>query len=120
MHQARVTGYHPLDGILQLSLRPSVLSQKFLRVDDVQVGELVRGTVRRLTESALFVQINGSVDGMIWPPHYADILLKHPQKRFKAGATVKCRVSEHISLNAICLIDVHRCFLSTRLEKGFF
>lgn len=92
MHQARVVGYHPLDGILQLSLRPSVLSQRFLRVDDVVVGELVKGTVKKLTDSALFVSINGNVDAMIWPNHYADIMLRHPQKRFKIGASIKCRV----------------------------
>ncbi|EJD03698.1 uncharacterized protein FOMMEDRAFT_139869 [Fomitiporia mediterranea MF3/22] len=90
--QARVVGFHALDGILQLSFRPSVLSQKFLRVDDVTVGELVKGTVKKLTESCLFVSINGNVDAMIWPNHYADIMLKHPQKRFKPGGTLKCRV----------------------------
>lgn len=92
VHQARVIGFHSLDGILQLSFRPSVLNQKFLRVDDVHVGELVKGTVKKLTESSLFVSINGNVDAMIWPNHYADIMLKHPQKRFKPGSHLKCRV----------------------------
>ena len=91
-HHARVIGFHPLDGILQLSFKQSVLGQKFLRVDDVNVGELVKGTVRKLTETCLFVSINGNVDAMIWPMHYADIMLKHPQKRFKPGASIKCRV----------------------------
>ena len=53
VHKARVTGYYPLDGILQLSLRPSVLAQKFLQVADVQVGEVIKGTVKKLTDSAL-------------------------------------------------------------------
>ncbi|KAL5519222.1 RRP5 [Sanghuangporus vaninii] len=92
VHRARVTGFHALDGILQLSLRPSVLSQKFLRVEDVNVGELVKGTVKKLTDSCLFVSINGNIDAMIWPNHYADIMLKHPQKRFKQGSSLKCRV----------------------------
>ena len=92
VHQARVTGFHLLDGLLQLSMKPSVLAQSFLRVDDVTVGDVVKGTVKKLTDSALFVSLNGSVDGVIWPTHYADIALKHPQKRFKQGATIKCRV----------------------------
>lgn len=74
-------------------MRSSVLEQKFLRVDDVQVGEMVKGTVRKLTDTSLFVRINGNVDGMIWPLHFADIVLKHPQKRFKKDADIKCRVS---------------------------
>ncbi|KAI0361371.1 hypothetical protein OH77DRAFT_1468895 [Trametes cingulata] len=92
VHRARVTGYFPLDGILQLSLKPSVLSQKFLQVGDVQVGEVLKGTVKKLADSALFVSISGNVDGVIWPNHYADITLKHPQKRFKPGGSLKCRV----------------------------
>ena len=87
-----MTGYYPLDGILQLSLRPSILAQKFLQVADVQVGEVIKGTVKKLTDSALFVSISGNVDGVVWPNHYADIALKHPQKRFKPGSSIKCRV----------------------------
>ncbi|EMD41956.1 hypothetical protein CERSUDRAFT_147388 [Gelatoporia subvermispora B] len=91
-HKARVTGHFPLDGMLQLSLRPSILSQKFLQVGEVQVGEIIKGTVKKLTDSALFVSISGNVDGVVWPNHYADIILKHPQKRFKPGASIKCRI----------------------------
>ncbi len=92
MHRARVTGYHPLDGLLQLSLQSSVLDQRFLQVSEVQVGEVIKGTVKRLTDSAMFVSISGNVDGVVWPNHYADIALKHPQKRFKPGGSIKCRV----------------------------
>ncbi|KAG0704363.1 hypothetical protein DFH29DRAFT_380266 [Suillus ampliporus] len=91
-HRARVIGYHPLDGLLQLSLRPSILEQRFLQAGDIQVGEILKGTVKRLTDSALFVSISGNVDGVIWPNHYADIPLKHPSKRFKAGGSIQCRV----------------------------
>ena len=38
------------------------------------------------------MNIQGSVDGIVWPVHYADIRLKHPEKRFKVGSTVKARV----------------------------
>lgn len=93
VHRARVTGYFPFDGYLQMSFRQSILDQKFLQVADVQVGEVVKGTIKKLTDSALFVSLSGNIDGVIWPNHYADIPLKHPQKRFKAGATIKCRVS---------------------------
>ena len=80
------------DGILQLSLRPSVLEKKFLRVNDVHPGQVVKGLVKKLTDSALFVSLSGTVDGVIWPNHFADIALKHPQKRFGPGSQVKCRV----------------------------
>jgi rRNA biogenesis protein RRP5 len=78
-------------------MRASVLKQKFLRVSDVQVGELLKGTVKKLTHNALFVSISGNVDGVIFPNHYADIILKHPQKRFKEGSSIKCSVSKPCS-----------------------
>ncbi|KAJ3550610.1 hypothetical protein NM688_g5035 [Phlebia brevispora] len=92
IHRARVTGYYPFDGLLQLSMRSSVLEQKFLQVGELQVGEVMKGTVKKLTDSALFLSISGNVDGVVWPNHYADIALKHPQKRFKPGGSVRCRV----------------------------
>ncbi|KAJ7431840.1 hypothetical protein B0H11DRAFT_839096 [Mycena galericulata] len=92
MHRARVTGYYPFDGLLQLSMKSTVLDQKFLQVADVQVGEVIKGTIKNLTDSGLFVSMSGNVDGVVWPNHYADISLKHPAKRFKAGASIKCRV----------------------------
>lgn len=92
VHRARVTGHFLFDGLLQLSLKQSVLEQKFLKISDVQVGEVVKGTIKRLTEAGLFVSMSGNIDGVVWPNHYADITLKQPSKRFKPGANIKCRV----------------------------
>ncbi|KAG5724185.1 rRNA biogenesis protein RRP5 [Termitomyces sp. T112] len=91
-HRARVIGYFPFDGLLQLSFKPSVIKQKFLQIADVEVGEVVKGTIKKLTETGLFVSLSGNIDGVVWPNHYADITLKHPSKRFKVGASIKCRV----------------------------
>lgn len=92
LHRARVIGYFPFDGILQLSLKPSILDQKFFQVCDVHVGAVVKGTIKKLTDSGLYVSLSGSLDGVVWPNHYADIVLKQPSKRFKVGAAIKCRV----------------------------
>ncbi|KAF9566135.1 nucleic acid-binding protein [Agrocybe pediades] len=92
IHPARVTGYFSFDGLLQLSLKPSVIQQKYFQVGDVEVGEIVKGTIKKLTDSGLFVSLSGGIDGVVWPNHYADIMLKHPGKRFKEGGSIKCRV----------------------------
>jgi rRNA biogenesis protein RRP5 len=68
------------------------MEQKFLQVGDIHVGDRIKGTIKKLAETALFVSLSGNVDGVIWPNHYADISLKHPGKRFKAGISIKCRV----------------------------
>jgi rRNA biogenesis protein RRP5 len=92
LHRARVIGYFALDGLLQLSLKSSVLNQAFMQVSDVEVGEVVKGTIKKITDSSLFVTISGGIDCVVWPNHYADIALKHPARRFKPGAAIKCRV----------------------------
>ncbi len=89
LHRARVIAF---DGLLQLSLKCSVLNQAFMQVSDVGVGEVVKGTIKKITDSGLFVTISGGIDCVVWPNHYADIALKHPARRFKPGTAVKCRV----------------------------
>ncbi|CDZ96721.1 rRNA processing protein Rrp5 [Phaffia rhodozyma] len=91
-HRARVIGHSSLDNLLQLSLKSSVLNQNFLRVEDVTIGQFMKGTVKRLTEKGLFLDVGGNVDGVVWPTQYADIRLKNPERRFKVGSSVKCRV----------------------------
>jgi rRNA biogenesis protein RRP5 len=130
-HQARVMGLSPLDGILLLSLEKKVLDQVFMQVDELKIGQVLKvriveralpqllthlqGTVKRLSDKALFVDIRGAVDGVVWPAHYADIKLKQPEKRFKVGSNVKCRVSFLSRRFAREYADVSRCSPSSQL-----
>ncbi|CAE6393843.1 unnamed protein product [Rhizoctonia solani] len=91
-HRARVIGYHALDGLLLLSLKPSVLELEYLQVADVEVGKTLKGTIVRLRETGLVVALSDKVTGLVTPLHYADIKLKHPERKFKEGSTVKCKV----------------------------
>ncbi|KAG9127379.1 rRNA biogenesis protein rrp5 [Ceratobasidium sp. 392] len=91
-HRARVTGYHALDGLVLLSLQPSVLELVYMRAGDVNVGDTLKGTITKLKENGLIVALSDKVTGFVGPDHYADIKLKHPERKFKEGATVKCRV----------------------------
>ncbi|KZO92777.1 hypothetical protein CALVIDRAFT_540664 [Calocera viscosa TUFC12733] len=105
-HEARVLGFYGLDGLLQLSLKPSVLARKFLQTGDFQAGEIVKGTIQRLTDVGMFVDVGGNISGRVAPDHYADIILKHPEKRYRSGASVKCRIlavdPEHGKLSLTC------------------
>lgn len=92
VQRARVIGHNPLDGTLRCSMKESVLSQKWLKADDIQVGSLVKGTVISLNEKGLFVSLSGNVHAIVWPNHYADIPLKHPERKFRVGKLIKCRV----------------------------
>lgn len=54
---------------------------------------MLKGTVKSLSDVGLFVAISEEVDGVVWPLHFSDIKLKHPERKFKVGNSVKCRVS---------------------------
>ncbi|WRT69490.1 uncharacterized protein IL334_006476 [Kwoniella shivajii] len=92
LHRARVIGHSPLDGVLLLSFEQKVLDQTFMQVGELKIGQVLKGTVHRLSERMLFISLSGSVDGIVFPTHYADIKLKHPEKRFKVGSNVRARV----------------------------
>lgn len=52
-----------------------------------------------LTDRGLFVSISGSVHAVVWPNHFADIRLKHPERKFKVGNSIKCRVNSNVFLS---------------------
>ncbi|KAN0063193.1 rRNA biogenesis protein rrp5 [Thecaphora frezii] len=92
-HKARVIGHAPADKLLQLSLKQSVLQKKFMRVSEVAVGEVFsQAVIKKVSSEAIILQLNGNVDGAVFPNHFADIALKNPEKKFKPGLTVKARV----------------------------
>jgi hypothetical protein len=59
--------------------------------------DVSQGTIMNLTDRGLFVSISGNVHAVIWPNHYADIRLKHPERKFKVGKSIKCRVCPQLS-----------------------
>lgn len=95
VHKARVVGHSPTDRTLQLSLKASVLERKFMRVSEVEVGEVVTANIIKLgLPNAIFLQLQGHVDGVVFSNHFADVKLTQPEKRFKPGLSVKARVMD--------------------------
>jgi len=64
----------------------------------------------------LFVNIAGSVDGVVWPNHYADIKLKHPEKRFKIGGSVKARVFALEPARSRVVLTLKKSLVDSELE----
>lgn len=97
VHKARVTGYNPMDGLFMVSLEPKVISQQFLRFEDVQVGQAVLGMVEKLIVdeagvTGILVNIADGISGLVPKIHFADITLQHPERKFQLGSAVKARV----------------------------
>jgi len=119
IHRGRVIGYSNLDGILQLSLQPSVLNRKFMKVADLKIGDVIEdGVIQRLSAEAMFVNIHGNVAGIVWKSHFSDLKLKHPERKFKAGGKVKTRVSS-FSLSLLFCWPEHSLTLTIVCFKVF-
>lgn len=97
VHKARIIGYNPMDGLFIVSLEPKVIAEPFLRVEDVKVGQIVKGTIEKLMlnergVSGMLVNIAEGISGLVSPIHMADVLLQHPERKFREGSTVTARV----------------------------
>ena len=96
-HKARIIGYNSLDGLFIVSMEPKVISQAFLRMEDVKIGQIVKGTVEKMLVNetgvnGIIVRIAEGVTGLVPEIHLADIHLQHPEQKFKEGSTVTARV----------------------------
>jgi ribosomal protein S1 len=74
-----------------------------LRIEDVEVGVILEGTVEKLLDKSVILKLAEGISGILPIEHSADILpgtTKHNiarenlgwQKRFKEGKKIKCRV----------------------------
>ncbi|QSZ37176.1 hypothetical protein DSL72_009270 [Monilinia vaccinii-corymbosi] len=97
VHRGRVLGYNSLDGVYLISLEKSVLEQPYLRIEDLKVGEVVKGKVEKFVINAkgiagLLVNLAENISGLVPETHLADVQLLHPEKKFKEGMAVTARV----------------------------
>lgn len=96
-HKARIIGFNSIDNLYLVSLEPKVLSQPFLQVKDVKIGQIVQGTVEKLILNerglgGILVNLADGISGLVAPAHLADVHLQHPERKFKEGLSVKARV----------------------------
>jgi rRNA biogenesis protein RRP5 len=96
-HRGRIIGYNAMDGVYLVSLEQSILDQAFLRVEDLKVGEYVKGKVEKLIVNSggvggVLVTLADGITGLVPEMHMADVLLLHPEKKFKEGMNVTARV----------------------------
>jgi rRNA biogenesis protein RRP5 len=97
VHRGRILGYNSLDGVYLVSLEPSILDQPFLRMEDLKIGEVVKGTIEKIVVNAtgvggVLVNLAEGITGLVSETHLADVQLLHPEKIFKEGKTVTARV----------------------------
>ena len=96
-HKIRILDFNPLDNLYIVSLQESVIEQAFLRVEDVPIGQVAKGTISKVLigpagVKGVIVSLADGVTGLVPEMHLSDVVLQHPEKKFREGATVKARV----------------------------
>lgn len=96
-HEGRIIGYNALDNLFLLSLQKKIIDQPFLRLEDVDVGAVVKATIERLIIGpngidGLIVSLADGITGLIPAMHMADTKLQHPEKKFREGVQVTARI----------------------------
>ena len=97
VHQARVVGYNAMDGLFLLSMEQHVIDQPFLRIEDVELGSLVKGKIEKILMGSLgikglIVSLADGITGLVPEIHFSDVRLQHPERKFKEGMAVNARV----------------------------
>lgn len=91
-HLCRVVQFNLIDGAAIVSLQPSVLAQRYMRYADISVGDVLEGVVERHGSFGTIVLIQGNIRGLCPTSHLTDGRNRNPQKKYKEGTPVKCRV----------------------------
>ena len=97
IHKARIIGYNSIDGLFIVSLEPKVINQRYLRFEDVKIGEVVDCSIEKLLVNAegvsgLIVSVAEGISGLVPQTHLSDVQLQHPERKFKEGMKVTGRV----------------------------
>ncbi|XP_030058666.1 protein RRP5 homolog [Microcaecilia unicolor] len=88
----RVVDFSPMDEIALLSLRMHVIEAPFLRHQDILPGQLIEGKVTALKTFGMLVCVSDHLTGLVPSLHLADVLLKQPEKKYRIGNQIPCRV----------------------------
>lgn len=102
-HRCRVTDFNALEGIVSVSLKPSVVDAELVQYADAVPGLIVRGIVASVDgKVGAVVRLGDKLKGFVTPMHMSDVpaldARGHPLKevkasgRFAIGAKIACRI----------------------------
>ena len=93
-HRCRVISYNSVDETLLVSLRASVIEEKFLNFQFVKVGDVVQGNIVSKSDKGLLVSLSPHVKGFCPRGQYSERnnQSKSKQKRLQEGCEDTFRV----------------------------
>ncbi|KAI6656464.1 Protein RRP5-like [Oopsacas minuta] len=114
-HKSRVISYNALDELTVVSLRASVIEEKFLNFKFVKVGDIVQGKIVSRSEKGLLVSLSPHVKGYCPKGHFSERKnqSKSKQKKLQEGCEDTFRVLKIESKQRITLTHKKSIVTST-------
>ncbi|XP_064630324.1 protein RRP5 homolog [Lineus longissimus] len=113
--KCRITGYDLMDNVAIVTMKPSILNQKYVSLNDIVPGSLVECTVKKLVKFGVVVKVTNQIRGFIPSMHLAEVMLKHPEKKFTEGKELKCRVLSVLSEDNKLILTNKKSLIQTEL-----
>ncbi|KAJ9062221.1 rRNA biogenesis protein rrp5 [Entomophthora muscae] len=94
LRPARVIGSYALEGLLKISLAPSITNADYIMFETLQLGQRVKGTVVSVSPgSGVVIRLSDHVASAFIPAlHASDFATQSLAMKYKEGQTVQCRV----------------------------
>ncbi|XP_052099288.1 protein RRP5 homolog [Mytilus californianus] len=92
-HRCRVMDFHYIDQLVTVTLKQSILDQKYMSLQDIVPGDVIECTVETCVERGVGVKLSQNIHGFIPNLHLANSTFKtRDVKEFHEGKQLKCRV----------------------------
>jgi rRNA biogenesis protein RRP5 len=120
-HRCRVISQDMVDGMVRLSLQPSVLNASFFRHEDIKPGMIINDAIVAKLDSItdnLIVHLCmvSGIRALCPKTHLADVpSLSHPERHFNEGQKIKVRVLSCDSVQKKVFVTHKRTLLNTTL-----
>jgi len=93
-HAVRVISVPSIDGTPYLSLDPNVIEQKFMSLEEIAIGDVVKNATvdRIMPKGGVLIRISQGIVGIANELQLSDSLMKNPEQKYKIGQKVAVRV----------------------------
>lgn len=118
--QARgvVVGYRWLEGLLDVSTRPSEMKGERLRPEDVHVGQVRRGTVARIDAGrGIRIRLARGLYATCPASQLVEASLSRPLDKFSLGQSVRCVVLEAEPAREKLVVSLKSTLVETTLPR---
>ncbi|GBG61584.1 hypothetical protein CBR_g22381 [Chara braunii] len=89
---ARAIGVRWMDGIVNASMKKSVVEKNLMMYSEVRPGMVIQGTVVAVEYFGVLLELSQHVRAICPSEHLSEVRLSRPSAKFKVGMKMTCRV----------------------------